>query len=422
MGKTYLLREWGGRSFPRVHYLNFEKQPDLRTIFDRDFDTTRLLSELSFVLGAPVDTRRDLLFFDEIQSCPRAITALKYFCEDARELAIVCAGSLLGVALSPESFPVGKVDFLSLYPMSFVEFLRAFDRRHSLDRLPPASLSAHIPEVIHNHLWDMLRLYYVTGGMPEVVQLFIDESSATGIADVAILEEVRRIQRNIVTSYGSDIAKHAGKTNATHIHALYRNIPSQLQTVHDGSTRRFQFNEVMSGKKGFAAWERPIHWLSNAGLIHQIKITNKAAFPLEHFTKPNFFKLFPHDIGLLGAMLDLPPALVIQQQFGTAKGFFAEAYVAQQLIASAPPEKLEQLYCWQEGDAEIEFLLPRADALVPIEVKSSHRTKARSLGEFIRRYEPPLAVKLSTNQFSYSKEKRIVQLPLSVVHWIRELE
>jgi predicted AAA+ superfamily ATPase len=422
VGKTYLLREWGGREFLRVHYVNFEKQPDLRSVFERDFDTARLLSELSFVLNTPIDRRQDLLFFDEIQSCPRAITALKYFCEDARELAIVCAGSLLGVALSPESFPVGKVDFLSLYPMSFVEFLGAFDRRHSLEHLPPASLSAHIPEIIHNHLWDMLRLYYVTGGMPEVVQLFIDESAPMGIADVAILEKVRRIQRSIVTSYESDIAKHAGKTNATHIHALYRNIPSQLQTVHDGSTRRFQFNEVMPGKKGFAAWERPMHWLINAGLIHQIKIANKAAFPLEHFTKPNLFKLFPHDIGLLGAMLDIPPSLLIQQKFGTAKGFFAEAYVAQQLIASAPPDKLEQLYSWHEGDAEIEFLLQQRDALVPIEVKSSHRTKARSLGEFIRRYEPPLAVKVSTNQFSYTPEKRIVHLPLSLIHWIRELE
>lgn len=268
---------------------------------------------------------------------------------------------LLNVILTlKESFvncpPVGKVDFMELYPMTFEEFLLAADSRHTLDHLPAASFDAHIPAAVHNHLWDMLKIYFVTGGMPEVVEVVLESKTAGSFATPEKLERARKIQCAIVTSYESDIAKHAGKLNATHIQALYRNIPSQIAAVHDASMRRFQFGAVMSGKKGFAVWEGPLQWLKNAGIVHQIKIANKPDFPLEHYTKPNMFKLVPHDIGLLGCVLDLPPAVILQQDFGIAKGYFAEAYVAQCLVALAPPDKQEQLYCWHEGEAEIEFI------------------------------------------------------------------
>ena len=419
VGKTYLLKSWGREAFAKVHYINLEKDSDARKSFDRDFDVTRIIGELSFILGSTINTNNDLLILDEIQECPKAISALKYFYEDMPKLAVACAGSLLGVKLSSESFPVGKVDFLILHPMTFEEFLLAADNKKTLDHLPVPSLDAHIPTAMHNHLWDLLKLYFVTGGMPEVVGTVLDSKKEGTLVSPESLLVARKVQRAIITSYESDIAKHAGKLNATHIQALYRNIPSQLAIVHDESTRRFQFGEVLPGKKGFAVWERPIQWLKNAGLIHQIKIANRPEFPLEHYTKPNMFKLVPHDIGLLGCMLDLPPQVIVQQDFGIAKGFFAEAYIAQCLAGIAPADKEEQLYCWQEGEAEVEFIRSSGNAIIPVEVKSGTRTKARSLGEYISRYHPPIAIKISAKPMSYEPTRKILNLPLALAHWMK---
>lgn len=422
VGKTYLLQSWGKDAFAKVHYINFEKNKNAAQSFNRDFDTARIVNELSFILGANINTKTDLIIFDEIQSCPKAITSLKYFCEDLPELAVACAGSLLGVILSPEPFPVGKVDFLKLHPMTFKEFLLAADPKKTLNHLPTASIKANIPAAMHNHLWDMLKIYFVTGGMPEVVGSVLESKNAGARIAPENLEKARKLQRAIVTSYESDIAKHAGKLNATHIQALYRNVPSQLAAVHDESIRRFQFGAVMPGKKGFAVWEGPIQWLKNAGLVHQIKIANKPDFPLEHYTKSNMFKLVPHDIGLLGCMLDLPPAVILQQDFGIAKGYFAEAYVAQCLAAIAPPDKEEQLYCWQEGEAEIEFIRSGGTSIIPIEVKSGNRTKSRSLNEFISRYQPLLALRFSAKPFSFNSENNILNIPLYLPQWINAFD
>ena len=389
--------------------------------FDRDFDVTRILNELSFNLDDAINPETDLLIFDEIQACPKAMTSLKYFCEDMPRLALACAGSLLGVVLSPESFPVGKVQFLNLRPMSFPEFLRAADTKNTLDHLPTPSTKATIPEVIHEHLWDLLRLYYVTGGMPEAVGIVAEAKGNKSTKLQATLEETREIQRSIIASYENDFAKHAGKLNATQIQSLYSNIPSQLASVHDESIRRFQFGHVLPGKKGFTAWERPIQWLKNAGLAHQIKITNRGELPFEHFTKPNMFKLIPHDIGLLGCMLDLSPAVLTDQNFGIAKGYFAEVYVAQSILAAASPDKDESLYCWQEGEAEIEFIISGDRGPIPIEVKSGLRTKARSLGQYISRYKPELAIRLSTKPMSWDPERNLLNLPLPLAHWIEPL-
>lgn len=425
VGKTYILKTWGQAEFPRVHYINFEKNSAAGRLFDRDFDVNRILNELSFILDTSIDPATDLLIFDEIQACPKAMTALKYFCEDMPQLAVACAGSLLGVILSPESFPVGKVQFLHLRPMSFPEFVEAVDTRRSLDHLAVPSIDTFarvsIPDVIHGHLWDLLRIYYVSGGMPEVVSI-IAESRVLGTGKLRpVLEEVRSTQRSIIGSYENDFAKHAGKVNATHIHALYHNIPSQLASVHDESIRRFQFGAVISGKKGFAAWERPVQWLKNAGLASQIKIVNHAELPLEHFTKPNMFKLIPHDIGLLGCMLDLPPPVLMSQDFGMAKGYFAEVYVAQSLLAAASPDKDQRLYGWNEGQSEIEFLVGTERGPVPVEVKSGQRTKARSLGQYISKYKPELAVRLSSKPWSWDGGRRVLDLPLPLAHWIESL-
>lgn len=421
VGKTYLLKTWGSASFPNVHYVNFEKTPNIARIFDRDFDVIRILNEFSFHVGATINPKTDLLILDELQLCPKAMTALKYFCEDMPELAIACSASLLGVILSPESFPVGKVNFLNLFPMNFFEFVLASDPKESLRYIPEPSLEATLSPSVHDHLWNLLRQYYVTGGMPEAVAVFSAQKQQNPVSLYQSFQDVRVIQRAIISSYESDFSKHAGSLNAVHLRALYRNIPSQLASVQDESTKRFQFGDVLPNKKGFATWERPIHWLRNAGLALQIKIANHSAIPLEHYCKSNLFKLMPNDIGLLGSLQDLSPAALMDQDFGMAKGYFAECYVAQTLVSTGPADQSQQLYSWQEGESEIEFLHYKDKYPIPIEVKAGKRTRSRSLMQYIKTYNPPLAIRLSRNEFKYDPEKKLAELPLPLAHWIRKL-
>lgn len=417
VGKTYILKEWGRANFKRMHYVNFEQSPSAKNIFESDFEITQILKDLEFSLKTTIDPTTDLLIFDEIQAAPKALTSLKYFCEDLPGLAVCAAGSLLGVILSEESFPVGKVSFLYMFPLSFEEFLMAVDERETWKMLPKPSLNAKLSVTVHDHLWEIAKLYYVSGGMPAVVKILVQNPGRQG----KDLKKIREVQRALIMGYENDFAKHAGKLNAGHIQALYRSIPSQLAGTHDDSTNRFKFGEVMSGKKGFAVWQRPLHWLVNAGIVLQVKIVNQAQTPLEHFTRMNLFKLFVHDIGLLGCLQDLEPETILRQDYGLAKGFFAENFVAQELRASHP-EREVPLYTWQEGEAEIEFVRSTAQGIVPIEVKAGHRTKAKSLNEFVRKYAPHLSIKISAHNLSYDKTTGRLNLPLYLASWASLIE
>lgn len=412
VGKTYLLKEWGGKSFSKVHYINFEKTPQAATIFESDFDVGRMIREIAFLLQNSIDPTQDLLILDEIQAAPKALTSLKYFCEDLPDFAICTAGSLLGVILSEESFPVGKVTFLHLHPMNFNEFLAAIDDRKSHEWLPTPSLNAQVPSLIHEHLWNMLKIYYVVGGMPEAVSTY--KRHALDLHNA--FEQVRNVQRDLLQTYENDFAKHAGKLNAVHIQALYRNIPKQLASAQNDSVQRFKFNDVLSGKKGFASWERPLHWLINAGIALQTKLSSATELPIEHFCKDNIFKLYMHDVGLLGCAQNLAPDILIKQDYGLAKGFFAENFVAQELRA-AHNQRLWPLYSWSERTSEIEFIRPYQGRVIPIEVKAGHRTQAKSLQQFQKLYEPPLAIKISAHNIQYQKETKTLHLPLYLAGW-----
>lgn len=319
---------------------------------------------------------------------------------------------MLGVILREESFPVGKVSFLYLHPFSFREFLIAVDDRQSHKWLPEPSLDAQIPQIVHDHLWEMLKLYYVVGGMPESVLTFQRLHSNLHAA----FTQVREIQRDLLGTYENDFAKHAGKLNALHIQALYRNIPSQLTSVQDDSVQRFKFGNVLPGKKGFAVWERPLHWLINAGLALQVKIANSAKLPLKHYSKANIFKLYMHDIGLLGCASSLDPNTLWKQDYGLAKGYFAENFVMQELRA-AHSQYLWPLYSWNEGNAEVEVVRPYRGSVIPIEVKAGHRTQAKSLNQFRKLYHPPLTIKISANPLQYQVETGLLQLPLYLAFW-----
>ena len=245
VGKTFIITEFGKTHFEKFHFFNFEENKEIHLIFEKNFDPKRIIEELSYVGQSPINIRKDLVFFDEIQECPKALTSLKYFCEKMPELALISAGSLLGIKLSDESFPVGKVDFLHLYPMTFGEFLLANEDAMLLDAYDNASVDNPIPDMAHQKLWVELLNYYVVGGMPLVVQTYINKKSDR----LTAFEKTREVQKNLIESFNKDFAKHSGKNNSIHIVSVFENIPLQMASQIDGSTRRYRFNHIISGKR-----------------------------------------------------------------------------------------------------------------------------------------------------------------------------
>lgn len=412
VGKTFAVTEFGRTHFQKCHVFNFEENKDVYAIFEKNLDPRKIIDELSYVRQTPINIQKDLVFFDEIQECPRALTSLKYFCEDMPVLALIAAGSLLGIKLSDDSFPVGKVEFLYLYPMNFREFLVVNDSPMLVDAYDHASMDNPIPEMAHQQLWRELLNYYVTGGMPQAVSTYLANKSDKMTA----FTEVRTVQKFLVDSYSRDFAKHSGKTNSIHIVSVFENVPMQLSAQVDASTKRYHFNHVIPGKRGFAQLQGPVDWLENAGLVIKVHVCNRAEIPLKAFCKNNLFKLFIFDIGLLGAMLSLPVKSILEQDFGITKGYLAESFVAQEFLACSHDE----LYSWAERNSEIEFLTVMDGAVVPVEVKAGHRTQAKSLQQFLIKYSTQTAIKLSANPFS--KTDRIVNLPLYLAGKVSEFK
>lgn len=395
VGKTYLTKEFGAKEFRSTHAFNFELEPDLKPIFDRNLDPKRILEELSFHRGKTIDPHFDLVFFDEIQATPKALTSLKHFHEQIPELALCAAGSLLGLHLAESSFPVGNVDWLKLYPMSFQEFLQARAPEHIHKAYFHANQGSILPMTAHQQLWDLWREYLITGGLPEVVARYI----ANKPGSIEAFVEVRETQQKIMNAYLADVAKHSGKVNALHIERTWRAVPRQMVTVQDISINRFKFKDVIPGVHNYSRLAGPIDWLTKAGLIIQVPVCEHAETPLSAFTKQNHFKLLMFDIGILGAMLELPPAALIGYDFGTYKGYIAENFVAQELTAAQPNRSL---FGWSEGKAEIEFIVQGDKAAIPIEVKSSTRIRAQSLRTFIEKYKPETSIIVSGRPFAES--------------------
>jgi len=295
VGKTYILKEFGENEFINYHHFDFDKDARrLAPLFDAGLSPGDLLANLSIFAGKKI-TPDDLLIFDEIQSCPRALTSLKYFCDEMPGINICAAGSLLGVSLSGEAFPVGKVDMLNLYPMNFEEFLMAGDHEMLLDSFRNALVVGAVPPAAHDKLCDIMKRYYVVGGLPQAVKAYYDNADpACGMA------QARELQKNLIDGYTRDFSKHAGRVNALHIQRVFENVPAQLSGHVDDSTTRYRFKDVIPGKKGYADLEGPIDWLVKAGLIIKTHVCERAAIPLQSFCKPNMFRLYVFDIGLLG--------------------------------------------------------------------------------------------------------------------------
>lgn len=404
VGKTYSLHEFGRASFRSTHYLNFEKEGHLRSVFERDLNPKRIIEELSFHLNASIDIDNDFLIFDEIQSIPLAITSLKYFAEDMSALAVCAAGSLLGIHLGESSFPVGKVDLLEMFPMTFMEFLRATGDEKAADYLQNIKIGESLPEVVHFRLWDDLKKYFVVGGLPEVVKTYADNKDDLFVA----MDLARKKQEVLVATYHADMAKHCGKQNAMHIERVWRNIPAQLARTEDGSAPKFLFKDVIPQADRYSRLSGIIDWLFACKLIIKVKITNSGNLPFSAYAKENNFKLYLFDAGLLGALSGLAPRTILDYDYGSYKGYFAENFAAQEFLCSGARE----LYSWSENTAEVEFLREFDGNVLPIEIKSGWVTQAKSLAVFAERYKPKYRTIMSARPLSIDNNKHLHMYPL----------
>ena len=404
-GKTYLLKDFGNRYYDNVAYFNFEETDSLISVFEKDYDTKRIILELELFLGKSIKPGATLIILDEIQECGRALTAMKYFCENAPEYHIVCAGSLLGIALQKQlSFPVGKVDFLTLYPMSFSEFLRACGSETLADYIENFKKGDTVPEPIGDKLTTFLRQYYITGGMPEVVSTWQKTNN---------IEEVERVQQNIINSYELDFAQHAPTKDFPKLTAIWRSIPEQLAKQNT----KFIFSHV---KKGWRSkdLEDALEWLIAAGLVYKVCKIEKPFIPLSSYADDTSFKLYMADIGILRKLSKLPYEVILDAtpNYKEFKGSLTENYVLCELVKSVD----ETLYYWSSGNtAEVDFILQSGSEIVPVEVKSERNVKARSLAEYRKKYTPKYSVKTSMKNETNGEE--VLNIPLYLISALERL-
>lgn len=408
-GKTYILKEFGKTQFPSYHYLNFENMRNAADLFEEDYDPERILKGISFLLDRPIDVKNDLVIFDEIQECPPALTSLKYFAEQLPDLALCCAGSLIGVHLSNSSFPVGKVDLLHMHPMCFAEFLEAMGDFNSLNFLNECTVQSTIPDFVHEHLWQVFKTYLVTGGLPEVVQTFLENKKNLFEA----LKLVRQKQTELIYGYYADIAKHSGKVSAMHVDRVLQSIPNQLARSQDGSAKKFQFKGILPSINRYQRLANVFDWLEAAELIIKVFIVEHVEIPLKAYIQESRFKVYVFDVGILGALSDLPPKSILDYEYGTYKGYFAENFVAQEFIA----KNVFNLYSWQDGRNEIEFLHLLNAEIIPIEIKSGWITRSQSLNKYAEKYHPPYRVTFSAKTLNIDLKHGYYHYPIYMAYW-----
>ena len=399
-GKTFILKEFGRSEYENVIYCNFEEDPGLGQFFQRDMNPERILAELSIYMKLEIRPEVDLLIFDEIQVSNSALNSLKYFTERKNDVHIAAAGSLLGVKLSsPGSFPVGKVNFLHLYPMTFLEFLDAMGGSRYRKLLGNLDALVPLAEAFHSHLIDLLSRYFFVGGMPEAVKHFVETSNG---------RETRDIQEEIIKSYVFDFAKHAPAADIPKLTLIWDFIPKHLAREN----KKFVFSAVKKGARA-RAYENALIWLEDTGLIHRANAVENPKHPLKHYADTGCFKVYALDVGLLGAMARSPVELLVQRErfFNEYEGAFVENYVAQQVVSHFH----QQLYYWRSkgGKAELDFLCEFAGRICPLEVKAGINPKSKSLKSYDLQFDPGLLAR--TNLLNFKKDGKICNLPLYAI-------
>jgi predicted AAA+ superfamily ATPase len=402
VGKTYTLENFGREHYANYIILDFARNSELNSLFEPNLDPPRILQDIELYFDIDISTENTLIIFDEIQLCPNALTSLKYFYEDFPEKHICASGSLLGIGLSETNFPVGKVQREFMHPMSFYEFMEGIGETRLAQALKAVEQNSLISDLIHEKATGLLKEYLIVGGLPEVVGIYADNRDNLNIA----YQRVRKLQHELVLSYLDDIAKHSGKLKAIRIAALFKNIPNQLAKENKNS-RKFIFKGVLPNNSNYENLEGPIEWLSQAGLIHRVPICNNARLPLSAYTKANHFVLYLFDVGILGAMLELDPAVLRNFNFGQFKGFFAENFALLEFMTT----EIRTIYSWREKTAEIEFILSIGEEIIPVEVKSGLNTKAKRLQVFKEKYKTKTSLLLSGLPKDH-KENKTLCLPL----------
>lgn len=403
MGKTYILKAFGKLHYRNVAYVNLDSQKELAKVFEQDFNVTRIIRSLSAFLNIHIEPQHTLIVLDEVQECPAALHALKYFCEDAPEYHVVVAGSLLGISMhGNSSFPVGKVDMLRMFPLTFEEFLMALGEEQLIKLMKDGE--TEVIDTLSGRFVDCLRQYYYTGGMPAVVKEYITSGN---------LQSVRQLQKQILFDYRRDFSKHAPAEQVPRINLVWDSIPAQLAREN----KKFIYGALKKGGRA-KEFEMAIQWLIDAGLVYRVYRANKPSLPLKFYEDLSAFKLFSLDVGLMGAMADSPAeaVLVNNRAFVEYKGAMTELYVLTQLQPTGIP-----IYYYSSNDSlsEIDFLVQSGARIVPIEVKAEVNVKSKSLSAFIQKHPDLTGLRLSLLPFQTQDwmENRPLYAPLC---WLKE--
>ena len=398
VGKTWLLQEFGRTSYTKFIYVNFEETSSLQNIFTGDFDIERIITVLQIHAQTTITAEDTLIVLDEIQSAERGVTSLKYFCEKAPQYHVIAAGSLLGMGLhSQVSFPVGKVDFLDLRPLSFSEFLLSQNEKALVEALKTKNWS--VVSIFTEKLKEYLRYYFYVGGMPEVVDTF---------AQTRDWQLVRRIQNRILNSYEGDFSKHAPNETVPRIRMVWQSIPSQLAKEN----KKFVYGVIREGARA-KDFELAIQWLTDCGLLLKSHRVSKPGIPLAAYQNISVFKLFLHDVGLLGAMAGLNVRTIIEgdEIFTEFKGALTEQYVMQQLRLDS--ERYIGYWTNDRSTSEVDFVIQEEGEVIPIEVKSGENLKAKSFRLFCEKYKPSKAIRTSLSDFK--EESWMANVPLYAI-------
>ncbi len=402
IGKTYILKQFGEKNYEGVAYFNFDHDEDLYNLFNKTKDPKRILEQLAFIYGKAIVPEKTLIIFDEIQECPDALNSLKYFQEEANEYHIVCAGSLLGIRLSHTSFPVGKVEFLNMYPMTFSEFLIADNCENLVEYMKSIKDIENIPDIFFNQLEEKLKAYFIIGGMPEAVNAWVNEKDMT---------LVNNIQENILKAYESDFSKHTQDSEANKISLIWNSIPSQLAKEN----KKFLYQTIKEGARA-REYESALNWLNDANLIYKIYNVTKPNFPLKAYNDLSSFKIYMNDVGLLRKMANLDSRIVVEgnKLFEEFKGAFTENYVLNMLCIIF--DLVPNYFTFDRH--EIDFVIQNKNRIIPIEVKANKSINNVSLTRYNEKFNNDLSIRFSMNNLK--KDGKIINIPLFLIEYMEK--
>ncbi len=407
VGKTWILREFGRQYYDNVAYFNFDEQEELAEFFETTKDVKRILENLTMVNGSPIQPEKTLIIFDEIQECNKALNTLKYFCENSPEYHIACAGSLLGIALSkPAGFPVGKVALFDIYPMTFTEFLMACGDKNLIDYLNALDRIEPIPDIFFHQLYDKLKMYFITGGMPESVRSWAEEKDA-GL--------VQSTLRNILGSYELDFSKHAEVKDIAKLNLIWSSIPSQLAREN----KKFLYSSVKEGARA-REYEDALTWLCNAGMAYKIFRSTKPGLPISAYDDLTAFKLYVTDVGVLRRLSLLDPVAFNEgvRLFTEFKGALAENFILQGLVGQF--EAIPR-YWTSGGQAEVDFLIQRGNDILPVEVKADENVTSRSLALYAQKYAQNTKIRIRLSLKNLKRDDGLINIPLFMIDHLDRL-